>query len=179
MVLGYWRYLPQASSDSACRYPRWNCHRVCHGVPQWKWAVQPDYWWIFDQWKCPIYWNFSNLGRGFLCIVNIQDHVEAIGWESSSNVNPGSCTPGSSTVTVIWGEIFAHSTLNWSGNLDVSVNSSPDDSPWSPASPRVSRRRIHKDFFYRMCRQRLLRQSNLWVSWRRQDRSFSDGLATQ
>ena len=68
-------------------------------------------------------------GSGLPFITNLQDHVEATGWGSSFNVNPGSVTPGSSTFTGIWGGIFTHSTVNLSISCDGSVNASPDNSP--------------------------------------------------
>ena len=53
---------------------------------------------------------------GLPYITNLWDHVEATGWHSSSNGNPGSGTPGSSNITGSWGGIFYHYTVNRSGN---------------------------------------------------------------
>ena len=88
-------------------------------------------------------------GSGFLFIVNLQSHVEATGWGISSNGNPGSGTPGSSSVTGIWSGRFAHSTVNWIRNWDGSVNTSSDDFLQSPISPRVYRHWVHNYFLYR------------------------------
>ena len=95
-------------------------------------------------------------GSGLLHIVNLQAHIEAKGWCSSSNGNPDPGTSCSITVTEIWGERFIHSTVNFSGNRDGSVNDSPDYFLRSPNIPRVARRRVRKDFLccrrhYRLC----------------------------
>ena len=71
-------------------------------------------------------------GRELSYIVNLWAHVEATGWVSSSNGNLGSSTPDSGIVTGIWGVRFSHSNMNWSLNLDGSINASTADLLWSP-----------------------------------------------
>ena len=82
-------------------------------------------------------------GSGVLYIFNIRAHVETKGWcisvVTSYNGNPGYGTDIGS-----WGGKYAHSTVSWNGNWDLSVNASSDNSPQSPISPRVARRRVHK-----------------------------------
>ena len=79
-------------------------------------------------------------------IVNLWDHVESTGWVSScANISNGN--PGSTHFTGSWGGRFTHSTLNWSGSCDGSVNGSPADSPRSPISPCASQRCIFKISF--------------------------------
>ena len=81
---------------------------------------------------------FQIWDSGFPYIINLWDHVEATGWGSSSNGNPGYVTPGLSTVTGSQGERISHSTIYCSGNWDGSVNVIPADLPRSPANPRVA-----------------------------------------
>ena len=118
-------------------------------------------------------------GSGLPYIFNIWAHVEATGWGSSSNGNPGSGTPGSITVTVRWGGRFAHSTFNWILNWDGSVNASPVDFPRSPVSPCVARRCVCKDLIRLRHQQRLWSQSNCQDHRRRQDIESSNVTETQ
>ena len=118
-------------------------------------------------------------GSSLPYIINIRAHVEATGWASISNGNPGSGTPGSSTVTGSWDGIFVHSTVNWSVNWYGSANASSTDSPQIPDSPRVAQHCVCKYFLHPNRQQRLWRQSNCWVHRQRQDRDFYDGLATK
>ena len=76
-------------------------------------------------------------GSGFQYTVNIWARNEATGL-GGSVVTSSNGNPGSGTVIGSWGGRFHHSTVNWSGKWDVSVNASPDYSPRSPISPRVS-----------------------------------------
>ena len=111
-------------------------------------------------------------GSGFPYFVHIWDHIESTGWGSRSNINTGSGTAGSKTVAGIWGGRFTHSTINWSGNWYRSINASSDYSPRSPASTRVARRCIRKDFLPCRRQQRIWYQSNRPVCWQRQDRDI-------
>ena len=168
--------LPRSSSDSTCRYTRLNC-----------WRFSTEY---LSKNGRRIISAFSIngsvqfialyqiLGSGFPYIANLWANVESTGWESSSNRNPSSGTPGSSTVTGRWGGRIADSAVNWSVNWDGSVNASPAYLLWSPVNPHVSWHCVHKYFLNHIHQQRLWRQSNCRFFWRRQDRDFSNGTTT-
>ena len=118
-------------------------------------------------------------GSELLYIINIWAQVEATGWGSSSNGNPGSSTPGSRTVTGSWGGRFTHSNANLSVNWYGYINASPSDSLRSPAIQRIAQYCVRECFIHHRCQQSLWRQSNRQIFWQRQDRDFSDGTATQ
>ena len=69
--------------------------------------------------------------------------------------------------------------MDWSRNWDGSINASPADSPRSPISTCVYRRRVRKDFLHQKLHQRLWRQSNRRVSQQRQERDLYNGPETQ
>ena len=107
----------------------------------------------------------------------ILDPIWNMGWKFHCTVNPGS-----TFVTGSWGGRFAHSTVNWSGNCNGSVSTSPTDSPRSPIIPCVARRCVREYFFHRRHQKFLwnhYNHVNPRVRRQRQNRNFSNVTENQ
>ena len=143
--------------------------------------AQPDYWGNFHQWERPIYWTFSNMGYHIAIYRQSSAHVDDTGW-GSSVVTSYNYNPDFGTFTGIWGGIFSHSTVNWSGNWGVSFNASPNDSSRIHISPRITQRYVCKYFLHRRRQQHLWRQSNIsnpQVCRKMQEKDFSGDQSTE